>query len=186
MQIGYKSIDVSQVRFSWSHFSIVSFPVRGFTMTNLKYLYLRLGSNPRNEATTVKVFNESLSLSTRGEITLIDISGMVQNVVDKSNVKNGIAHVFAPHATGVLILTEYEPSLVEDIKNALERLVPRRGDYAHPSNAHSHLRSMLFSPDKTVPIIDGQLAFGTWQSLVFVETDVHPRQRTIIVQVLGE
>jgi secondary thiamine-phosphate synthase enzyme len=97
-----------------------------------------------------------------------------------------MAHVFAPHATGVLVLTEYEPSLVEDIRDMLEKLIPKHGDYAHPSNAHSHLRSMLFSPDKTLPVIDGQLALGTWQSLVFIETDVYPRQRTIIVQVLGE
>ena len=134
----------------------------------------------------MKVFNESLQLSTKGEISFVDLSRMVQQVVEKSGVKDGIAHVFAPHATGVLILTEYEPSLVADIKNALERLVPRRGEYAHPSNAHSHLMSMLLSPDKTLPIIDGQLTLGTWQSLVFVETDVHPRQRTIIVQILGE
>jgi len=134
----------------------------------------------------VKVFNESLQLSTTGEISFVDISRMVQGVIEKSGVKSGIAHVFAPHATGVLILTEYEPSLIADIKNTLERLVPRRGHYAHPSNAHSHLRSMLLSPDKTLPIMDGQLTLGTWQSLVFVETDVHSRQRTIIVQVLGE
>lgn len=134
----------------------------------------------------MKVFNQSLQLSTKGEISFVDISSMVQNVVEESGVKNGIAHVFAPHATGVLILTEYEPSLVADIKNALERLAPKRGDYAHPSNAHSHLRSMLLSPDKTLPVIDGQVTLGTWQSLVFVETDVYPRQRTIIVQVLGE
>ena len=134
----------------------------------------------------MKVFNESLRLSTRGEIDFIDISDMVQDVVEKSGVKNGIVHVFTPHATGVLILTEYEPSLLADIKNTLEKLVPKHGAYAHPSNAHSHLRSMLLSPDKTLPVIDGQIAFGTWQSLVFVETDVHPRQRTIVVQVLGE
>lgn len=134
----------------------------------------------------MKVFNQSLKLSTKGEVNLVDISHMVQDVVAKSGIENGIAHVFAPHATGVLVLTEYEPSLVEDIKNMLEQLIPKRGDYAHPSNAHSHLRSMLFSPDKTLPVIDGQLALGTWQSLVFIETDVYPRQRTIIVQVLGE
>ena len=134
----------------------------------------------------MRIFNQSLRLSTRGEVNLVDISHMVQDVVAKSDIKNGIAHVFAPHATGVLVLTEYEPSLVEDIKNMLEQLIPKDGDYGHPSNAHSHLRSMLFSPDKTLPVIDGQLALGTWQSLVFIETDVYPRQRTIIFQVLGE
>lgn len=134
----------------------------------------------------MRIVNENLKLSTRGEISFVDISNMVRDVVAESGIKNGIAHVYAPHATGVLVLTEYEPGLVEDIRNMLEQLIPKRGDYAHPSNAHSHLRSMLLSPDKTLPVIGGQLALGTWQSLVFIETDVYPRQRTIIVQVLGE
>jgi len=134
----------------------------------------------------MKILNESLRFSTRGEIDFVDISDKVQEVIEKSGVRNGVAHVFAPHATGVLILTEYEPSLLDDIKTALEKLVPKRASYAHPSNAHSHLRSVLLSPDKTLPVIDGRMVLGTWQSLVFVETDVHPRQRTVIVQVLGE
>ena len=134
----------------------------------------------------MKVFNETLRLSTKGEIEFIDISGRVQDVVDKSGIKDGLAHVFAPHATGVLILTEYEPGLLNDIKKTLERIAPKRASYEHPSNAHSHLRSLIFSPDRTLPLIDGRIVLGTWQSLVFVETDVHPRQRTIIVQVLGE
>jgi len=134
----------------------------------------------------MKVFNETLRFSTKGEIEFIDISGKVQDVVDKSGIKDGLAHVFAPHATGVLILTEYEPGLLNDIKKTLERIAPKRASYEHPSNAHSHLRSLIFSPDRTLPLIDGRIVLGTWQSLVFVETDVHPRQRTIIVQVLGE
>jgi len=134
----------------------------------------------------MKVHNESLRFSTRGEIDFIDLTEKVQETVEKVGVKNGLAHVFAPHATGILILTEYEPSLLDDIRTILEKLIPRRAEYQHPSNAHSHLRSMLLSPDKTLPIINGQVTLGTWQSLVFVETDVHPRQRTIIIQVVGE
>jgi secondary thiamine-phosphate synthase enzyme len=134
----------------------------------------------------MKVFNESFSFSTRGEIDFVDLTGKVEATVRKSGVENGLVHVFAPHATGILILTEYESSLESDIKNFLERMVPKRGSYQHPSNAHSHLRSMLLSPDKTLPIVDGHVALGTWQSLVFVETDVYPRQRTVIVQVIGE
>jgi len=133
----------------------------------------------------MKVHNESFRFSTRGEIDFIDLTDKVQEVVEKSGVRNGLAHVFAPHATGILILTEYEPSLVDDIRDVLERLIPRRAAYQHPSNAHSHLRSVLLSPDKTLPVIDGRLVLGTWQSLVFVETDVHPRRRTVIVHVLG-
>jgi len=132
------------------------------------------------------VFSDRIVFSTKGEIELIDLTGKVHDVVRRSGIKNGLIHVFAPHATGVLILTEHEPSLDRDVKDFLEKIIPKDGGYRHPSNAHSHLRSMLLSPDKTLPIIDGQAVFGTWQSLVFVETDVYPRQRTIIMQVLGE
>ena len=134
----------------------------------------------------MKITNEKIVFSTKGEIELIDITEKVHNVVKKSGIQNGLIHVFAPHATGVLILTEHEPSLDRDVKDFLEKIIPKQAGYRHPSNAHSHLRSMLLSPDKTLPIIDGQAIFGTWQSLVFVETDVYPRQRTIIMQVIGE
>ena len=134
----------------------------------------------------MKVYNESLRFSTRGEIEFIDLSEKVQEAVEKSGIKDGLAHVFAPHATGVLVLTEYEPNLEEDIRGMLEKLVPKRASYKHPSNAHSHLRSLLLSPDKTLPVIDGRVVLGTWQSLLFIETDVHPRQRTVIIQVIGE
>ena len=134
----------------------------------------------------MKVFNESFKFSTRGEINFADLTDKVQNIVANSGVKNGLAHVFAPHATGILILTEYEPSLMADLKDALEKLIPKRASYRHPSNAHSHLRSLFLCPDRTLPVVDGRVVLGTWQSLVFVETDVYPRQRTIVVQVIGE
>lgn len=134
----------------------------------------------------MKVFNESFRFSTRGEIDFADVTDRVQGIVAKSGVKNGLVHVFAPHATGILILTEYESSLMADLKDALERLIPKRASYRHPSNAHSHLRSVFLCPDRTLPVIDGRVVLGTWQSLVFVETDVYPRQRTIVVQVIGE
>jgi secondary thiamine-phosphate synthase enzyme len=132
------------------------------------------------------VFNERIIFSTKGEIELIDLTEKVHDIVRRSGIRNGLIHVFAPHATGVLILTEHEPSLDQDVKDFLEKIIPKYGGYRHPTNAHSHLRSILLSPDKTLPVIDGQVVFGTWQSLVFVETDVYPRRRTIIMQVLGE
>ena len=79
-----------------------------------------------------------------------------------------------------------ENGLLDDIKSMLEQVASSRGRFRHPSNAYAHLRSVLLPPDKTVPIVDGRLELGAWQSLVFVETDVHPRQRRVIVQVLGE
>jgi secondary thiamine-phosphate synthase enzyme len=133
-----------------------------------------------------KVFNTTYSFSTKGEIEFVDLTDKVQEAVSQSGVKNGIVHVFAPHATGVLILAESEYGLLNDIKVLIEKLIPKHGAYMHPSNAHSHLRSVFLPPDKTLPLINGRVEFGTWQSLVFVETDVHPRRRTIIIQVLGE
>jgi len=134
----------------------------------------------------MNVFNKKLIFSTNGEIKLKDLTEKVHEVVRKSGIQNGLVHVFAPHATGALILTEHEPNLDQDVKDFLEKIIPKHGGYRHPSNAHAHLRSMLLSPDKTLPVIDGKAVFGTWQSLVFVETDVYSRQRTIIMQVLGE
>ena len=133
-----------------------------------------------------KVVNRSFSFSTKGEIDFVDLTDKVQEVVSKSAIKNGLVHVFAPHATGILVLTENDYALLNDIKAFLEEMVPKRRAYHHPSNAHSHLRSMLLPPDKTLPVIDGRVEFGTWQSLLFVETDVYPRNRTVIMQVIGE
>ena len=133
-----------------------------------------------------KVVDNSFSFSTKGEIDFVDLTDKVQDVVSKSGVRNGVAHVFAPHATGIIVLTENDFSLLNDIRVFLEEIVPKQRAYQHPSNAHSHLRSMLLPPDKTLPVIDGQVEFGTWQSLLFVETDVYPRRRNIIIQVIGE
>ena len=133
-----------------------------------------------------KVFNKRFSFSTKGEIDFVDLTDQVQDVVNESTIKDGMVHVFAPHATGILVLTENDYALLNDIKAFLEEIVPKRRAYQHPSNAHSHLRSMLLPPDKTLPVIDGHIEFGAWQSLLFVETDVYPRQRNLIVQVIGE
>ena len=133
-----------------------------------------------------KATNKTYKFATKGEIDFIDLSEKIQREVSASGVQNGIVHVFAPHATGILVLTENDEALLKDIKIFLEELASKNGKYHHPSNAHSHLRSMLLPPDKTLPIINGRVGFGTWQSLLFVETDVYPRERTIVIQILGE
>lgn len=132
-----------------------------------------------------KVENSRIKFRTKGEIEFIDLSDKVQEAVERSQIKNGVVHVYAPHATGVLILTENDYALLNDIKAFLEEVAPKRRNYQHPSNAHSHLRSMLLPPDKTLPVIDGRVEFGTWQSLMFVETDVYSRERNVIIQVMG-
>ena len=132
-----------------------------------------------------KVFNVSLNFSTKGEIEFVDLTDKVLDAASKSGVRNGLVHVFAPHATGIVILTENEPGLLGDIENWLREIVSENKAYKHPSNAHAHLRSILLPPDRTIPIIEGRVELGTWQSILFVETDVHPRRRTVIIQVMG-
>jgi secondary thiamine-phosphate synthase enzyme len=133
-----------------------------------------------------RVFSTMHGFSTRGEVEFVDLTEHIGEAVSESGVRNGLVHVFAPHATGVLILTENEPRLLDDIREFLERLVPKGKGYEHPSNAFAHLRSILFPPDRTLPVVDGRVVFGTWQSLLFVETDVCPRRRTVVFQVIGE
>ena len=133
-----------------------------------------------------KIVNKTYSFSTKGEIDFLDLTNKVQEAVSDSGIVNGIVHVFAPHATGVIILTENDPALLDDIEKFLQEIAPKNKDYSHPSNAHSHLRSVLLPPDRTLPVINGRVEFGTWQSLLFVETDVYPRRRTVIFQVMGE
>jgi secondary thiamine-phosphate synthase enzyme len=132
-----------------------------------------------------KVVNRKVKFTTQGEISFLDLSDKVIEVVTNSGIKEGIVHIFAPHATGILILTENDDDLLSDIKVLLEELVPKHREYNHPSNAHSHLRSILLPPDKTLPVVDGCVQLGTWQSLFFVETDVYSRERTVMIQVLG-
>jgi len=133
-----------------------------------------------------KIVNKQITFNTDGPISFVDLSNQISQAVSDSKIQNGIAHIFAPHATGILILTENDPALLEDIKAFLENLAPQDADYMHPSNAHAHLRSVLMPPDRCLPVINGEVAFGTWQSLMFVETDVYPRRRTVTIQILGE
>ena len=133
-----------------------------------------------------KVVSTRHTIPTKGEIDFVDLTDVIRAAVKKSGIGNGIVHIFAPHATGMLVLTENEPALLSDIETFLGELVPKNQEYNHPSNAHAHLRSIVFPPDKTLPVINGEVEFGTWQSLMFVETDVYPRRRTIIIQVMGQ
>ncbi len=116
----------------------------------------------------------------------MNITSHVRAVVARSGVRNGLVHVFAPHATGVLALIEDEPGLRADIVDTLKRLIPPEAPYRHPVNAYSHIISMFLAPDRTLPLVNGELVLGTWQSLVFIEADTHARTRRIVVQVVGE
>lgn len=136
-------------------------------------------------------YYEEINLSTAGEVDIIDITGMVQSVVDRSGMKNGLALVFVIGSTGAVTTIEYEPGLKKDLPAALERLFPKNINYEHEKtwhdgNGHSHIRASFLKPDLCVPIVGGNLILGTWQQIVFLELDVRRRHRRIAVQIVGD
>lgn len=132
------------------------------------------------------VYTSDFIFDTRGEFDIVDLTARVEEAVRGSGVEEGMALVFAGHATGVLVLNEYDRALLEDLKGFMRRLLPADGDYRHPGNAHAHLRSMLFTPSRVVPVHGGRLGLGTWQSLYWVEAERRPRRRRVEVTVIGE
>jgi len=134
----------------------------------------------------VKVVRKELHFNTAGEIDVVNITGMVEKAVKDSGIRNGLVTVFIPGATGAITTIEFEPNLVQDFKDILEKLIPKTGRYRHPVNGHSHLRASMLGPSLSVPVADGNLILGTWQQIVFVELDVRPRSRRLIVQIIGE
>ena len=110
---------------------------------------------------------------------------MLNQVVKNSKIQNGIVVAFAPHATGIIAITELESRLRKDIRTFLERIVPSAG-WAHAGNGDAHLKSMLLNPCKTLPVINNRIAIGTWQSIFFIEVDGGRRNRQLTVIVLGD
>jgi secondary thiamine-phosphate synthase enzyme len=122
---------------------------------------------------------------------IIDITERVAAAVQESGLQSGIAVIFVPGATGAITTIEHEPGLIDDIRAALERIASKHLQYAHDQrwgdgNGHSHIRASLVGPSLTVPFAIGQLLLGTWQQIVFLEMDNRPRERRIIVQIMGE
>ena len=135
--------------------------------------------------------NEEITFDTKHEGDIVDITGYVQKAVKKSRLKDGIACVFVPGATGAVTTIEYEPGLLQDLPDALDRLFPRDIPYQHQlrwhdGNGHSHVRASFIGPSITVPFKDKKLILGTWQQIVFLELDNSARRRKIIIQMLGE
>ena len=130
-------------------------------------------------------------LKTKGQNDCVEITGAVQRAVSRAKVQNGLATVFVTGSTAGVTTIEYEPGLVHDLKEALERLFPKTLRYAHheaagDDNGFSHLRASFIGPSLTVPIVDGKLQLGTWQQIVLLDFDTHPRTRTYLIHLIGE
>ncbi|NHJ47361.1 MAG: YjbQ family protein [Asgard group archaeon] len=135
------------------------------------------------------VYSTEVVLDTEGEVQIIDITLQVRNAIKESGIKNGLVNVFNPGSTGSIITMEFEPHLVKDTITFIEKLVPKGIGYNHDfqdDNAHSHLRASMFSPEITIPIIEGKAVLGTWQQIVFLELDTRGRERKLVVTIVGD
>lgn len=137
------------------------------------------------------VTSESFSLNSKGNTDIIDVTDRVSQVVGSSGLRRGVATVFVVGSTAGVATMEFEPGLIADMRQLFERLAPANQQYQHnlrwgDLNGHSHLRASLLGPSLSIPFADGQLQLGTWQQIVLIDFDVRPRQRAVIVQVVGE
>jgi secondary thiamine-phosphate synthase enzyme len=138
----------------------------------------------------VTIQASELTLSTEGRGQVLDVSGHVRRIVEEAGLREGLVTVFVPGSTGAVTTIEYEPGAVEDFRAAVERLLPEGIPYRHnqlqgDDNGHSHVRAAFLGPSLSVPLHDGRLQLGTWQQIVFVDFDTHPRRRRLLVQMLG-
>jgi secondary thiamine-phosphate synthase enzyme len=142
-------------------------------------------------AQDMTVITKNIQIKSKSENHIIDITDQVSKIVKESKVENGAVIVFVVGSTAAITTIEYEPGLQKDFSEMLSRLVPKEIEYAHDNtwhdgNGHSHVRASLTGPSLAIPIIEGRLTLGTWQQIVLVEIDTRPRERKIIIQVLGE
>jgi secondary thiamine-phosphate synthase enzyme len=142
----------------------------------------------------VTVHSGLLRLSTGGNGEIVDLTEGVRSVVRTADFDLGVVTVFARGSTVAVTTMEHEPGGVEDLRATLERLVPDRPaegpDYEHnrlnnDDNAHAHIRAAIIGPSVSIPLIEGELALGTWQQVVLIDFDDRPRERVVSVQVVG-
>jgi secondary thiamine-phosphate synthase enzyme len=137
------------------------------------------------------VFGQYFSLKTRGYSDIKDITKEVQNIVQSSGIKNGLVNIFAVGSTASVTTIEYEPALVEDVREQLEKFAPHTMHSRHSQtwgddNGFSHIRATFMGPGLSVPVADSSVVLGTWQQIVIIDHDNRPRTRKMFVQVMGE
>ncbi len=136
------------------------------------------------------VFQREIRLQTSGHGQMHDITDEVSSMVAESGIQVGTVNVFNVGSTASIGTIEYEPGLIEDLPHILDRLIPPSRDYGHErawhdGNGHSHLQATWLGPSLNVPIQAGKPILGTWQQIFHLECDVKPRQRRVIVTVMG-
>jgi secondary thiamine-phosphate synthase enzyme len=136
------------------------------------------------------VHTSEIAISTGGDADIVDITEKVRSAVAQSQIAEGQASAFVRGSTVAITTMEFEPGGVQDLQAMLERLIPTHGDYEHnrlnhDTNSHAHQRASIVGPSEIVPVREGRLALGTWQQLVLIDFDDRPRERTVVIQVIG-
>ena len=137
------------------------------------------------------VITDSICINTQGNADCFNITTHVADTLVNSGIENGIVTLFTPSATSGLTTIEYESGCLSDFRRLMDELAPPEKEYAHEErwhdgNGHSHVRAALLGPSITIPFIKQKLTLGTWQQIIFIDFDTHPRQRELIVQIIGE
>jgi secondary thiamine-phosphate synthase enzyme len=137
------------------------------------------------------IYQDQLTIHTTRHGEMHDLTDEIAEVVRSSAVRTGLVHVFNVGSTGAVGTIEFEPGLEQDLPEILDRLIPPSRTYGHEQawhdgNGHSHLQATWLGPDLTVPVRQGRLVLGTWQQIFHLECDIKPRQRQIVVTVMGE
>jgi len=135
--------------------------------------------------------NYDIFIQTTGKTDIIDITAQVYKEVKKSSTKNGTVNLFVPGSTAALSTIEFETGVINDLKNAIDRIAPENIYYEHnerwgDGNGYSHVRAALLGASLNIPVIEGRMTLGTWQQIVLLDFDNRSRERHIIVQISGE
>ena len=139
----------------------------------------------------LNIHTAKISEQTAGFCDIIDVTPKLRAELEKTSIQKGLLTAFITGSTAALTTIEFEPGLIQDLKEFVERWIPSDCRYHHDDrcgddNGFSHLRASLFGPSLTVPIENGQLCLGTWQQVILLDFDNRPRSREIVVQLMGE
>ncbi len=132
----------------------------------------------------------TIDLQTEGHTDIIDITDQVEEIVSNHAVKEGIVLIFVASSTTAITTIEYESGAIRDLKEALEIIAPMDGEYAHNArwgdgNGYAHVRSALMKNSLVMPVSDAKLVRGSWQQIVVIDFDNRPRERQVLVRVVG-
>jgi len=138
----------------------------------------------------MEIRTEFIAIETKGHSDIIDVTPHVRDLLTQSGLKEGQVTVFASGSTAGVTTIEYEPGLLRDIPDALDKIAPEGAPYHHDAtwgdgNGNAHVRAALIGASFTAPFTSGRLLLGTWQQIVVIDCDNRPRSRKIAVQIMG-